>query len=207
MTTFRVVTAALLLLASLTANAQLEPIPSPHKRTSVDGLKHHVYEKTSLLPDALALEVILTVTAGATTRDDKEISLAEIKERMGMSEGHARGFLQYLIKIKREYEKDLARLQARIGCSTERPYKSGDAVYSLFESMYAGKRALLAQYLAIIASDLTEEEYAQLQNWLEHTKLQTTYFTAHHKEAYEAEGVSPDQQLTNICTHLMTVTP
>lgn len=200
-------TAAILLLASLGANAQFEPVPSPHKRTSVDGLKRHLFEQTSALPDELALESLLTAVALDSTREEREIRIDQIQQIMGMAQGQARHFQQYLIKVNRDYEKDLHRLHERMACSAEGQPKTGDEVYTLFEAMYSARRALLSQYLAIIASDLTDAEYARFQGWLDDSKLDITYYTTHHKDAYEAAGTDPNQKLTDICNYLLSVTP
>lgn len=200
--------AALLLLFSAAAHSQFEPIPSDHKRNSLDGLKQHLYVQTSLLPDEWALRAILAVMGDPNPPEDiREFNVELIQQRMGMSQGEARRFLQYLINVNRKYEKDLYRLQVRMACSPDHPRKSGDEIYKLFEMMYAGKKALLSQYLAIMASDLTKDQYNRFDNWLDDKKLEVTHFTTHHKKAFEAAGTNPDLHLNAICDRLMMAVP
>lgn len=91
------------------------PVPSPHRRASVDGLKRHVYEQTSALPDELVMESLLTAMAldSDSTQEGREIRIDQIQQASNSFQVPGQG--QQGVP-----EKTLRRFHKGVACSSDR---------------------------------------------------------------------------------------
>jgi hypothetical protein len=150
------------------------------------------YERSHLLPDAVAFNMLLLKFETFVSEGDRDHAVTEIAQNLSMEEQQASAFLDQLIDVRATMNLEVASEVSAHSCS------EGDG-YAVLQELYDVEEAVQGRHLDLVKVSLSRVQQAALDEWLDHEKGKITHVRIDFKKLDESSGKTAQQRLSGLC--------